>query len=68
MLRVRNLNKYEDIRSIQQHYHDLGIQFKRKTKKFTDASGIIQLEKFFYLVLWEMVCLLTSRSHTMAIL
>jgi len=49
MLRVRNLNKYEDIRSIQQHYHDLGIQFKRKTKKFTDASGIIQLEKFFYL-------------------
>src|SRR5690554_2607923 len=49
MLRVRNLNKFEDIRSIQQHYHDLGIQFKRKTKKFTDASGIIQLEKFFYL-------------------
>ena len=49
MLRVRDLSKYNDILSIQQHYRDLGIQFKRKTKKFTDESGIIQLEKFFYL-------------------
>lgn len=49
MLRVRNLKQYRDIRVIQQYYRDLGIQFKKKTKKFTDDSGAIQLEKFFYL-------------------
>lgn len=49
MLRVRNLDQYNHISVIQEYYQDMGIHFKKKTKKFVKESGIIQLDKFFYL-------------------
>lgn len=49
MIRVRNLQKFSDIRELQKLYAAEGFEFRKRIRHFTDEKGIITLRKFFYL-------------------
>ncbi len=51
-IRIRNLERYDQIAIIQQAFRDEGIRFRRKTRDLTDVPGMIQLEKFFFVEDW----------------
>ncbi|GAF02489.1 hypothetical protein [Saccharicrinis fermentans] len=49
VIRIRHLQKYDQIKDLQTAFMDEGIEFKRKPSKKIGAKGIIRLKKFFRL-------------------
>lgn len=51
-IRVKGINRYTEIRQIQQYYKDEGCVFAR-SKKFKDTESVIRINRFFNLTLLE---------------
>jgi len=49
IIRLRNLDKYDDIYELQRLFASEGMVFHKKLKKQNDNTGIIRLEKSFFL-------------------
>ncbi len=49
VIRIRNLHKYSDIRTLQNLYLEEGILLRKKTRKVKNAMAMIRLRKFFNL-------------------
>ncbi len=49
VIRIRHLEKYDQIKGLQTAFMDEGIVFKKKPGKKIEAPGIIRLKKFFHL-------------------
>lgn len=49
VIRIRNLQKYSDIHTLQSLYLDEGIMLRKKTRKVKNAMAMIRLRKFFNL-------------------
>ena len=48
-IRLRKLERYDQIARLQQSFTDEGLRLRRKSRDFENLPGLIQLEKFFYL-------------------
>ncbi len=51
-IRVKGINRYPEIRQIQQFYKDEGCEFAR-SKKFKDTDSLIRINRFFNLTVIE---------------
>lgn len=49
VIRVRHLQHYNHISTLQRLFLDEGITFKKKTRKFENEMAMIKLRKFFWL-------------------
>ncbi|NLN94562.1 MAG: hypothetical protein GX128_00085 [Bacteroidales bacterium] len=49
VIRLRNLEHYDDVRIIQSLYLDEGITFRKRLWKISNGKTMIKLRKFFYL-------------------
>ncbi|WP_066627917.1 hypothetical protein [Labilibacter marinus] len=49
VIRIRHLQKYDQIKALQTAFLDEGIKFKRKPSKKIESTGVIRLKKFFRL-------------------
>lgn len=55
-LRIRHLEKYSDLSSLQNALINSGLEMKRKLKSFDHEQAMIRLEKFFYVEPTETNC------------
>jgi len=63
-IRVRNLAEFSHVGLLQQAYLDEGVEFKRKIRKISSESALINLTKFFYLEpMGELMFIDKSQSH-----
>lgn len=51
-IRIRNLERYDQIASLQQLLKDEGLKLKKKTRAFEKTPALIQLDKLFYVQDW----------------
>ncbi len=49
VIRIRNLEQYHQINSLQKLYIEEGINFRKKSRNFNREMTMIKLRKFFYL-------------------
>ncbi|REE82235.1 hypothetical protein BX611_1781 [Lutibacter oceani] len=45
-IRIKGINRYHEIKQIQQYYQDAGFEFA-KSEKFKDTDALIRINKFF---------------------
>jgi len=45
-LRVKGINRFNEVAQIQQYYNDAGLEFA-KSEKFSDTEAIIRINRFF---------------------
>lgn len=49
VIRIRDLDDFNNIKKLQKLYHAEGLKFRKKLKSFSKEKGIITLHKLFYL-------------------
>lgn len=51
-IRIRNLERYDQIAGLQQLLKDEGLHFKKKTRAFEKIPALIELDKLFFVQDW----------------